>query len=102
MFEFNLEDRRLLEQAKRQSRARGKDFGKVYIKASGTILQHDLGVVPNVISIHPVDFRMVEGNFPTWLLYRQSDKECVYVKSSVDAYYLVYVKAGSGRSPKRP
>jgi len=94
MFKFDLDQIRLLEEAKRQSRVRSKDFGRVKISSTGTKLHHGLGFKPMVISVHPVDFRLVGGSFPTYILNPLPDTNYIYIKSSVDAYFTVYVAGG--------
>jgi len=94
MFKFSLNDTRLLEQAKRQSRVRSKDFGKIKISSTGTKIYHGLGLVPKVISVQPVDFYLVGGSFPTYILDPMPDTSYIYIKSSVDAYFTVYVAGG--------
>lgn len=94
MFKFNLENMRLLEEAKRRSRVRSKNFGKVKISSTGTKIFHGLGLVPMVISIQPADFNLVGGSFPTYILDPLPDSNYIYIKSSVDANYTVYVAGG--------
>ena len=94
MFKFSLDNMRLLDEAKRQSRVRSKDFGKVKISSTGTKIYHGLGRVPMVVSIHPVDFILVDGSFPTYILDPMPNTSYIYIKSSVDAYFTVYVAGG--------
>ena len=89
-----LDEIRLLEEAKRQSRVRRKDFGKVKISAKGTKLYHRMGTVPKIISIQPVDFSLVGGSFPTYVLDPPPNSKYISIKSSVDACFLVYVAGG--------
>lgn len=89
-----LDEIRLLEEAKRQSSVRRKDFGKVKIKATGTRLYHGLGTVPKIISIHPLDTYIVGGSLPTWVLDPAPNSKYISIKSSVDADFLVYVAGG--------
>ena len=94
MFRFSLDNMRLLDEAKRQSRVRSKNFGKVKISSTGTKIYHGLGCVPMVVSIQPVDFILVGGSFPTHILDPIPDTSYIYIKSSVDAYFTVYVAGG--------
>ena len=89
-----LDDIRLLEEAKRQSSVRRKDFGKVKILSKGTRLYHGLGTVPKIISIEPVDFALVGGSFPTYILEPAPNSKYISIKSSIDAHFLVYVAGG--------
>ena len=89
-----LDEIRLLEEAKRQSAVRRKDFGKVKIKATGTKLYHNMGVVPKIISIHPIDTYVVGGALPTYVLDPPPNSKYISIKSSVDAEFLVYVAGG--------
>lgn len=90
----SLDEIRLLEEAKRQSSVRRKDFGKVNISADGTKLYHGLGTVPKIISIQPVDFTLVGGSFPTYVLEPAPNSKYISIKSSVDAHFIVYVAGG--------
>ena len=94
MFKFSLRDTRLLEQAERRSRGRSKNFGRIKISPTGTKIYHGLGLVPTVVSIQPVDFYLVGGSFPTYILDPMPDTSYIYIKSSVDAYFTVYVAGG--------
>lgn len=89
-----LDEIRLLEEAKRQSRVRKKDFGKVRISSKGTRLYHGLGTVPKIISIQPVDFTLVGESFPTYVLEPAPNSKYISIKSSIDAHFLVYVAGG--------
>ena len=91
---YNINDVRLLEEAKRQSSVRRKDFGKVKISAGGTKLYHNMGVVPKIISIHPIDTYIVGGASPTYVLDPPPNSKYISIKSSVDAHFLVYVAGG--------
>ena len=94
MFRFSLKDARLLEEAKRKSRVNGKNFGRIKIESECTKVYHGLGTIPKVISIHPADFILTGGSFPTYILDPLPDANYIYIKSSVDAYFTVYVAGG--------
>jgi hypothetical protein len=91
---YSLDDIKIFEEIERRTKKRHKDFGRVHISAKGTTLAHNLGVVPKIISIHPLDLYLVEGSLPTWILSPQPDSKNIYIKSSVDGYFLVYVSGG--------
>jgi len=80
-----LESYKQLEEIKRMWKSKQVVNRKIYITEAGMQFQHNMGVVPTMISVVPL------SEF-TWWCTRPPDAQRVYLQSSADGDALITVK----------